>query len=784
LRKIYTMNIMSTQTLTLTRPQRQTLVASRNASPSVVTLPVAPGVIFTQLPLEAFVPIPGLEPRIEELIEEARAYERKQRANAVNRRMSRKMGGASASAAGANDLDADELHQAASELLLTTGSNLSRASTTATVDAVIAYLTQIREEKFAPVPVPAPPAGPEPPHVAASDKAGTALFATYSVAFMANYSAIEQNKVIAAGREHIVALITALNELKAAVRANANGAPGQDVNRRIKAACTVALVGVNKERANANRGELVSNMARHLAAFLPSKTDALRAAATLLAPTAGSGGASGAPTPAPVGSLSGALLASAAAGHSVAAFAPAPVVGPGGAVDHRVPVTFSKDAVPTTALGAVAEYLPTAAWGLGLPTLSMVGSYVVSQAPCYVPAFASYCGAPLGVLNYAKVVAVGLSLATGRSALGKVYGNDRLYVRSAAEYVGGVWSDCQRNRAAASAAASARQILEAHVALIKAAQGIETNLQGSLLQARQAEFPETNVQTFVAANRTAMERYKTSAAVALKLPGDKQEAAVDRALRQLVDFRVAEVKKLQARVAALVKQKTADQARVEAAIQAELEATLRAPPAGAPNGLRQRTAAAPPPPPPPRPTFTPGGLSVPPPVRPPRAKTPVRGALPPLPGFAAAPPPPPVPLAPAPLAPAPLAPAPLAPAPLAPAPNAAGGGPALAAAVVVVDLSSLVNKPEYRMLAAQLPEPQARALLDKINEMSWAHADKAATLDVIRAFINTLAVSVNARNVRSAHQRNEKAAKAALRARGLEGGGRTRRKRRTIRNRR
>jgi hypothetical protein len=88
------------------------------------------------------------------------------------------------------------------------------------------------------------------------------------------------------------------------------------------------------------------------------------------------------------------------------------------------------------------------------------------------------------------------------------------------------------------------------------------------------------------------------------------------------------------------------------------------------------------------------------------------------------------------------------------------------------------------MLAAQLPDTQARALLDKIGEMSWAHADKGDTVEAIRAFIGTLGVPVNAGTVRIAYQRNEKAAKTALKARGLEGGRKTRRKRRTMRHRR
>lgn len=771
------MNIMSTQTLTLARPQRQTLVASngrRSSGANVVTLPVAPGVIFTQLPLEAFVPIPGLEPRIEELIQAGLAYERKQRANAVNRRMSRKMGGASAP--GAPNHDSDYLQQTASALLLRSANDFSNAATNAGVDAVIAYLAKVLAERFTPLAVPPPPAGPAPPHVPASDKAGSTLYAAYSVAFMANYSAIEQNKVIAAGRTHLEAMIAALRELKAAVRANANGPAGQDQNRRIKHAATIALVSVNEERENANIGEVVSNMARHLAAFLPDKAAALRAAATLLAPTSG-GGAAGAPavaTAAPVGSLSGALLASAAAGSGVAAFAPAPVVGAGGAVDPRVPVTFSKDAVPTTALGAVAEYLPTAIWGLGLPTASMAGSFLLSQVVCYGPeTLCSALGAP-SALNYAKAAAVGLTLATGRSALGKVYENDRLYVRSAAEYVGGVWSDCQRNRAAASAAASARQIVDAHLALIKAAREIEINFPVIVGEARLEGVAAQNLANVAAANTTERGIYQQQHNIAQRLPEDRREAATDKALKRLVDFRTREAVKLRARIAALAKEKKDIEARTIVELERQLAAAAAAPMASTAAAQRPAPAAAAPLPPPQRTSFTPGALVVPPPVRGvPRARTPGRAPPPQLPVFGA------TAVAPTTTATAAAAPG----AANAAAPNAAGGGPALAQAVVQVPLDSLINKPEYEYLACMLPAEQREALLTEINSHSWkGAAAKAATLEAVREFIRTQG-AVTVAHVGTATRRNASDVTAIKRQLGI-GGRRTRRKRRTMRNRR
>jgi hypothetical protein len=114
----------------------------------------------------------------------------------------------------------------------------------------------------------------------------------------------------------------------------------------------------------------------------------------------------------------------------------------------------------------------------------------------------------------------------------------------------------------------------------------------------------------------------------------------------------------------------------------------------------------------------------------------------------------------------------------------------LAASVVVVDLSSLGNKPEYQVLAAQLPDPQARALLAKINDLDWpVGKGRQATLEAVRAFIGTLGVSINAEKVAIARDRNARAATAAIKEKGLnkppkEGGGRTRRKRRTMRHRR
>jgi hypothetical protein len=657
-----------------------------------------------------------------------------------------------------------------------TGLNLSRASTTATVDAVNAYLAKLLTERFTLLDVPAAPATPAPPNV--PEKTGAAAFQAWCAADRRHTVSVEQNKIISVGRAHIEAMIASLNELKAAARANTNGAPGQDVNKRIKAACTVALVSVNKEKSNANRGELVSNMARHLAAFLPSKTEALRAAATLLAPTCAGGGgaASSAAAAAAPGSVTGAVTASAAAAGGTAAFAQTPLVGGGGAVDPRVPNKYDPAAVPTTALGAVAEYLPTAGWGFGLPTVGMAGTYLVSQAPCYLPAFlgaATECAAP-GLGKFATAAAYGVAAATGRSVLGKLYQDDTLCVKSAAEWVGGKWVDWRSSAAAASAAASAKQILEAHVALVKAAQQIHDNIPKVLGEAGQFEVLGPEVQTFLGANRAVMERYTKAETIVKTLPADKQEANLDKALRVLVDFRVAEVRKLRARIAVMAKQKTEAEARLEAAARAELESVLRAPPTGAPNGLRQRpaaaaAAAAPPP------IFVPSHIMAPPPpVRGlPRARTPARVA--PLPSAAAT------------SQPA-LAPP--------PANAAGGGGPALAASVVVADLSSLGNKPEYQVLAACLPEPQARRLLAKINELDWpVGKGRLATLEAVRAFIGTLGVSVNAREVGMARDRNAKAATAAIKEKGLnkpakegkegkEGGRRTRRKRRTMRHRR
>ena len=82
-----------------------------------------------------------------------------------------------------------------------------------------------------------------------------------------------------------------------------------------------------------------------------------------------------------------------------------------------------------------------------------------------------------------------------------------------------------------------------------------------------------------------------------------------------------------------------------------------------------------------------------------------------------------------------------------------------------------------------LPAEQREALLTEINSHSWkGAAAKAATLEAVREFIRTQG-AVTVAHVGTATRRNASDVTAIKRQLGI-GGRRTRRKRRTMRNRR